>query len=234
MKRHIGDFVRRCLTCQQFKAEYQKPEGLLQPLEVAEWKWEHVTMDFVTHLPKTSQRHDAVWVIVDRLTKSAHFLAVRMTFTLEEFYQLYIQEIVRLHRVLVSIVSDRDPRFTAHFWKSFQKAMGTRLTMSTTFHPQTDGQSESTIYVLEDMLRACFLDHKGSWEEHLPLVEFTYNKSYQASIQMTPYKALYGRPCRSPICWTEVRESSITGPDLIRDTSEKVSLIWQCLLTAQS
>ena len=139
MKRHVGDFVRRCLTCQQVKAEHQKLAGLLQPLEVAEWKWEHITMDFMTHLPRTPQGHDAVWVIVDQLTKSAHFLAVRMTFTLERFYKLYIREIVRLHGVLVSIVSDRDLRFTTHFWKSFQKAMSTRLTMSTAFHPQTDG-----------------------------------------------------------------------------------------------
>ena len=191
-------------------------------------------MDFVTHFPRTPRGHDAVWVIVDRLTKSTHFLAVQMTFTLERFYRLYIREVVRLHGVPVSIVLDRDPRFTTHFWKSFQKAMGTRLTMSTTFHPQTDGQSEMTIHVLEDMLRACVLDHKGSLEEHLPLVEFAaYNNSYQASIQMAPYEALYGRPCRSPICWTEVGESSITGPDLIRDTSEKVSLIRR-LLTAQS
>ena len=190
-------------------------------------------MDFVTHLPQTQLKHDAVWLIVDRLTKSAHFLAVRMTLALERFCRLYIREIVRLHGVLVSIVSDRDPRFTAHFWKSFQKAMGTRLTMNTAFHPQTDGQSE-TIQVLEDMLRACVLDHKGSWEEHLTLVEFAYNNSYQASIQMAPYEALYGRPCRSPLCWTEVGESSITGPDLIRDTSEKVGLIRQRLLTAQS
>ena len=112
--------------------------------------------------------------------------------------------------------------------------MGTRLMMSTTFHPQTDGQSERTIHVLEDMLRACVLDHQGSWEEHLPLVEFAYNNSYQASIQMAPYEALYGRPCRSPLCWTEVGERSITGPDLIRDTPEKVSLIRQRLLTDQS
>ena len=125
MKRHIGDFVRRCLTCQQVKAEHHRPAGLLQPLEVAEWKWEHVTMDFVTHLPWTSWRHDAVWVIVDRLTKLEHFLAMRMTFTSEEFCKLYVREIVLLHGVLVSIVSDMDPRFTTHFWKSFQKAMGT-------------------------------------------------------------------------------------------------------------
>ena len=131
-------------------------------------------------------------------------------------------------------MSDRDLRFTAHFWKSFQKAMGTQLAMSTTFHLQTDGQSERTIQVLEDMLRACVLDHKGSWEEQLPLVEFAYNNSYQASIQMAPYEALYGRPCRSPNCWADVGESSITGPDLIKDTSEKVSLIRQRLLTAQT
>ena len=135
-------------------------------------------MDFVTHLPITSRKHDAVWVIVDRLTKSTHFLAMWMTFTLEEFCRLYIREIVRLRGVPVSIVSDRDPRFTAQFWKSFQKAMGTQLLMSTTFHPQTDGQSKWTIQILEDMLRACVLDLKGSWEEHLPLVEFAYNNSY--------------------------------------------------------
>ena len=186
-------------------------------------------MDFATHLPRTQQKHDAVWVIVDRLTKSAHFLAVRMAFTLKRFCLLYIREIVRLHGVPVSIVLDRDSRFTTHFWKSFQKAMGTRLTMSTTFRPQTDGQSERTIQVLEDMLRACV-----RVEKHLPLVEFSYNNSYQASIQIVPYEDLYGRPCRSSLCWTEVGESFITGPDLIRDTSEKVSLIRQRLLTAQS
>ena len=137
MKKHVADFVRRCLTCQHVKAEHQRLVRLLQPLKVAEWKWEHITMDFVTHLPRTSQKHDAVWLIVDRLTKSAHFLAVRMTFTLEEFYRLYIREIVRLHGMSVSIISYQDPRFTAHFWKSFQRAMRTRLMMSTVFHPQT-------------------------------------------------------------------------------------------------
>ena len=119
-------------------------------------------MDFVTHLPRTQRRHDTVWVIVDWLNKSAHFLAVRMTFTLQEFFRLYIREIVRLHGILVSIASDKDLKFTTHFWKSFQKAMGTQLTMSTVFHPQTDDQSKRTIQVLEDMLRACVLDLKGS------------------------------------------------------------------------
>ena len=143
-------------------------------------------MDFGTHLPRTPLKHDAVWVIVDRLTKLAHFLSVRMTFTLEIFCQLYIREIVRLHGVPVSIVSDRDLRFTAHFWNNFQKAMGTQLTMSIAFNLQTNGQLERTIQVLEDMLRVCVLDHKGSLEEHLPLVEFAYKNSYQVSIQMAP------------------------------------------------
>ena len=191
-------------------------------------------MDFVTHLPRTSRKHDAVWVIVDRLTKFAHFLAMRMTFTLEELCRLYIQEIVRLHGVLISIISDFDPKFTAHFWKSFQRAIGTQLMMSTVSHPQTNGQLERTIQVLENMLRACVLDLKGGWEKHLPLVEFAYNNNYQVSIQMSPYEIVYGRPCQSPICWTKVGERSTTGPDLIRDTSENVDLIRKCLLTAQS
>ena len=119
-------------------------------------------MDFVTHLPRTSWKHDTIWVIMDRLTKSEHFMAVRMTSTLKEFYRLYIREIVLLHGVPVYIVLDRDPRFMAQFWKSFQKAMGTELWMSTTFHPHTDGQPERTIQILEDMLRECVLDLKGS------------------------------------------------------------------------
>ena len=118
-----------------------------------------------------------MWVIVDRLPKSAHFLSVRMTFTLDEFYRLYIRDIVRLYGVPISIVSDRDPRFMAHFWKIFRRVMGTQLTMSSAFHPQTDSQPERTIQTLEDILRACVLDLKGSWEEHLPLVEFAYNNS---------------------------------------------------------
>ena len=126
-----------------------------------------------------------------------------MTFTWEKFCRVYIQDIVWLHGLPVSILLDWDPRFTAHFWKSFQRSMGTRLMMSTTFHPQKDSQLERTIQVLEDMLRACVLDLKGSWEEHFPLVEFAYNNIYQASIQMEPYEALYRRPCQSLICWTD-------------------------------
>ena len=164
---------------------------------------------------------------MDQLIKSAHFLAVQMTFTLEELCSLYVREIVWLHGVLVSIVSDWDLRFMAHFWRSFHQVMGTQLIMNIAFHPQTNSQSERTIQTLEDMLWPCVLDFKGSWEEHLPLVEFAYNNSYQASIQMTPYEALYERSCQSPVCWTEV------GVDLVRDTSQKVELIRNRRLIAQ-
>ena len=156
-------------------------------------------MDFVVRLPRTRAGFDAIWVIVDKLTKSAHFLLVRTKFSLDCLAELY-NEIVRLHGVPVTIVSDRDPRFTSRFWPKLQNALGSTLHFSTAFHLQTDGQSERTIQTLEDMLRTCVLDFKGYWVKYLPLVEFAYNNSFQASIGMTSYEALYGRKCRIPIC----------------------------------
>ena len=124
------------------KAEHQRPAGLLQPLMIPKWKWENITMDFVVSLPKTAKGHDSIWVIVDRLTKSAHFLPVCTTYTMDRYAQLYIQEIVRLHGVPLSIVSDRDAKFLSGFWRSLHRALGTQLSFSTAYHPQTDGQSE--------------------------------------------------------------------------------------------
>jgi len=156
------------------------------------WKWEHITMDFVVGLPRTQKRHDAIWVVVDRLTKSAHFLAIRTTFNVEQLAELYVQEIVRLHGVSLSIVSDRDIKLAFKFWEGFQSAMGIKLNLSIAFHPQTDGQPERTIQTLEDMLRACALEYTGSWDHNLPLTEFAYNNSYHSSIGMASYEALYG------------------------------------------
>ncbi|XP_057478185.1 uncharacterized protein LOC130765707 [Actinidia eriantha] len=162
--------ARRCITTYavsiggRVKAEHQRPAGLLQSLEIPEWKWEHITMDFVTALPRSQRQHDAVWVIVDRLTKSAHFLPIRMTDSVDVLGRLYVREIVKLHGIPVFIVSDRDPRFVSRFWQSLQAAMGTQLLLSTAFHPQTDGQSERTIQTLEDVLRACVMDFRD-WTE---------------------------------------------------------------------
>ena len=189
-------------------------------------------MDFVVGLPLTGRKHDSVWVVVDQLTKSAHFLPVRTDYSLDKLAELYIKEIVRLHRIPVSIISDRDPRFTLRFWGKLQEAMGTRLNFSTTFHPQTDGQSERVIQILEDMLRSCAIDYEGSWDRHIPLIEFVYNNSFQSSTGMAPYEALYGRKCRTPLCWTEFSERKVIGPDLIQGTEEKVKMIRERLKVA--
>ncbi|KAL6140765.1 hypothetical protein ACLB2K_059059 [Fragaria x ananassa] len=135
MKNDVAEYVFKCLTCQQVKAEHQRSRGMLKSLPIPSWKWEHISMDFVTGLLKSKLGHDAIWVIVDRLTKSAHFLPMSMTYTVDVLCKLYVKEIVRLHEVPTSIVSDRDPRFNSKFWGGFQKAMGTTLDMSTSFHP---------------------------------------------------------------------------------------------------
>ncbi|GJT44652.1 putative reverse transcriptase domain-containing protein [Tanacetum coccineum] len=153
---------------------------------------------------------------------------------IEKLAQLYLKEIVCRHGVPVSVISDRDSLFTSRFWVSLQKALGTQLDLSTAYHPETDGQSERTIQTLEDMLRACVIDFGSSWDRHLPLVEFSYNNSYHASIKAAPFEALYGRKCRSPVCWSEVGESQLTGPELVRETTEKIVQIKNRLLTARS
>ncbi|GJX07235.1 putative reverse transcriptase domain-containing protein [Tanacetum coccineum] len=186
MKAEIATYVSMCLTCAKVKAECQKPPVILI------WKWENITMDFVTKLPKTSTGKNAIWEVVSR------------------------------HGVPVSIISDRDSKFTSHFCQSLNKALGTQLDMSTAYHPQTDGQSERTIQTLEDMLRACVIDFRKGWDRHLPLVEFSYNNSYHTSIKAAPFEALYGRKFRSPVYWAEVRDAQLTSLEIIHETTEKI------------
>ncbi|GJR29188.1 putative reverse transcriptase domain-containing protein [Tanacetum coccineum] len=194
MKRDIVEYVSRCLTCSKIKAGHKKPSGLLQQPEIPEWKWEKITMDLVTKLPRSSCGHG----------------------------------------VSVSIISDRDGRFASHLWQALQEALGTKLHMSTAYHPETYGQSERTIQTLEDMLRACVMDFGGSWDTHLPLVEFSYNNSYHASIMCVPFEALCGRKCRSPMIWTEVGESHLIGPEILQETTEKIFQIKERLKTVRS
>ena len=182
-------------------------------------------MDFVVGLPKTMGKYDSIWVIVDRLTKSAHFIPVKVTYNAEKLAKLYISEVVRLHGVPLSIISDRGTQFTSKFWKTLHAELGTRLDLSTAFHPQTDGQSERTIQVLEDMLRACVIEFGDHWDSFLPLAEFSYNNSYHSSIDMAPFEALYGRRCRSPIGWFDAFEVRPWDTDLLRDSIEKVKSI---------
>ncbi|GKF08521.1 putative reverse transcriptase domain-containing protein [Tanacetum coccineum] len=147
---------------------------------------------------------------------------MRETDPLKKLAKMYLKEVVARHGILVSIICDRDPRFTSNFWKSLQKALGTSLDMSTTYHPETDGQSEGNIQTLEDMLRACVIEFGKRWVDHLSLVEFSYNNSYHASIKAAPFEALYGQKCRSPVCWAEVGQVQLTGPDLVREMTEKI------------
>nr|GEX80481.1 reverse transcriptase domain-containing protein [Tanacetum cinerariifolium] len=184
MKADITTFIRKCLTCAMVKAEHQNPSGLLQQPRIPEWKWEKITMDFVSGLPRTPCGFDSIWLA-----------------------QLYLMEIVCRHGVPVLIISDRDSLFTSRFWETLQKALGTQLNLSTAYHPDTDGQSERMIQTLEDMFQACAIDFGNSWDRHLPLVEFSYNNSYHASIKAAPFEALYGRKCRSPVWWSEVGKS---------------------------
>ncbi|GJR68236.1 putative reverse transcriptase domain-containing protein [Tanacetum coccineum] len=186
------------------KVEHQRPSGLLHQPEITVWKWEEIAIDFVTKLPRTSSGHDTIWVII-----------------------------VGRHGVPISIISDRESRFTSRFWQSMQEALGTRIDMSMAYHSQTDGQSERTIQTLGDMLRACVLDFKGSWDVHLLLVEFSYNNSYHSSVRCALFEALYGRKCRSPIMWAEVGEGQLIGPELVQETTEKISQIKDRLKAAR-
>jgi hypothetical protein len=201
MRREITKYVSECDTCQRVKASHLKIVGILQPLPISSWKWEDISMDFIVGLPNTSQRHDSVWVIVDRLTKTARFLTMHTTFNAKKYAEIYIDQIVRLHGVPKTIISDRGAQFIAWFWEQLQHALGTKLIRSSAYHPQTDGQTERVNQILEDMFRACVLQYDKNWDKCLSLAEFSYNNSYQTSLKMAPFEALYSRRCRTPLSW---------------------------------
>ncbi|GJU76765.1 putative reverse transcriptase domain-containing protein [Tanacetum coccineum] len=186
------------------QTEARKPKT--SRLKMWEWKWDNITMDFITKLPRTSSGNNTIWVIVDRLAKSAHFLPMRENDTMDKLTRLYMKEVVTRHEIPVSIICDRNGRFTSQFWRSFQKALGTRLDMSTAYHSQTDRQSKITIQTLEDMLRAYVIDFGN---------------------------ALYGRKCRSPVCLTEVGDTQLTGLEIIHETTEKIIQIKQIIQAAR-
>ncbi|GJY80808.1 putative reverse transcriptase domain-containing protein [Tanacetum coccineum] len=189
------------------EAEHQKPSGLLVQPEIPQWKWDNITMDFVTKLPRTQSGSDTIWAIIDRLTKSVHFLPMRENDPMDKLARLYLKEVVTRHGIPVSIICDHDPRFTSNFWRSFQKTIGTQLDMRMAYHPRTEGQSEMTIQTLEDI--------------------------YHASIKATSFEALYGRKCRSPVCWAEARDAQLTGLKLIHETTEKIVQIKQRIQAAR-
>jgi hypothetical protein len=206
MKWEIAEYVAVCDSCQRIKAEHQRPARLLQPLQIPQWKWDEIEMDFIVGLPRTRTSYDSIWVVVDRLTKAAHFIPVKTTYNSVVLAELYMSRIVCLHGVPKKIVSDRGTQFTSHFWQQLHEALGTHLKFSLAYHPQTVVQTERTNQILEDMLRACALQDKIGWDKRLPYVEFSYNNSYQASLKMSPFEALYGRNCRTSLHWDQPGE----------------------------
>ena len=234
MKKEIVSFVARCDNCCRVKAIHLKLAGLLQPLSIPSWKWDDISMDFIVGLPTTKKGHDSIWVIVDRLTKSAHFVPVKERYRPHQYAELYIAQIIWLHGVPKSIVLDRGPQFVNHFWEHLHKQLSTQLIRSSAYHPQTASQTERVKQILEDMLRACVISSMGSWEKWLPLVEFSYNNSYQESIKMAPFEALYGRKCRTPLNWIEPGERRYYEIDFVKEAEEQVWIIQQHIKTAQS
>jgi hypothetical protein len=178
MKKEIAKYISECDTCQRVKASHLKVAGTLQPLPIPSWKWEDICMDFIGGLPNTSRHHDSIWVIVDRLTNTAHFLPVHTTHQAEKYAENYIDQIVCLHGIPRTIVSDRGAPFVARFWEQLQESLGTHVIRSSSYHPQTDGQIERVNQILEDMLRACVLHYGKDWDKCLSLAEFSYNNSY--------------------------------------------------------
>jgi hypothetical protein len=250
MKREIAKYVTKCDTCQRIKASHLKLAGALQPLSIPSWKWDDINIDFIVGLPytsrhhdsiwvivglpNTSRHHDSIWVIVDRLTKVVHFLPVHTTDKAHKYAELYIDQIMCLHGLPRTIVFDGRAQFIAKFWEQLQESLRTKLIRSSTYHPQTDGQAERVNQVLEDMLRACAIDYGKNWDKCLSLAEFAYNNSYQSSLKMAPFEALYGRRCRTPINWSQPGEREIFGPDLVSEAERKVKIIRKNLEASQA
>ena len=195
MKREVAKYVSECDIYRRVKASHLRPAGALQPLNIPEWKWEDISMDFIVGLPRTQKGYNSIWVVVDMLTKSAHFIPINTHYSTKKYAELYVERILCLHGIPKTIISDRGSQFTAHFWEQLHTCLGTRLIRSSAYHPQTDGQMERINQILEDMLRSRVLAYPHKWDQCLPLGEFSYNNSYQESIKMAPFEALYGCRC---------------------------------------
>jgi hypothetical protein len=182
-------------------------------------------MDFIVGLPLTARKFDLIWVIMDRLSKSAHFIPVHTNYNVQKYARIYIAHMLCMHGVSQMIISDRGSQFVARFWEKLHVSIGTHLIHSSTYHLQMDGQTERVNQILEDMLRAYVLEHQGSWNQNLPWAEFSYNNSYQESLKMAPFKVLYKRQCPTPLNWIEPVDMVIFGPDLVEEAEETVHSI---------
>jgi transposase InsO family protein len=191
-------------------------------------------MDFIVGLPTTQFGYDSIWVIIDRFSKVAHFILVKTTYKGAKLAELYIARIVCLHRVPKKIVSDRGTQFMSRFWEKLYEPMDTKLNFSLAYHPQTDGQTERVNQILEDMLRACALNDKKSWDKCLPYAEFSYNNNYQESLKMSPFKVLYGQKCWTPLFWNEPGENQVFEPEILWEAERQVQVVRENLQLAHA
>ncbi|WVZ93731.1 hypothetical protein U9M48_039688 [Paspalum notatum var. saurae] len=200
MKRAVEEYVAVCDTCQRVKAEHQRP---------AEWKWEEISMDFIVGLPRTQKGYNSIWVVVDRLTKVAHFIPVNTTYSGARLAELYNSRIVCLHGVPKRIISDRGSQFTSRFWEQLHDSLDSKLRISPTDR-WSDGKNKSDP-------RGHVEGYGTGWDKSTPYAEFSYNNGYQAGPKKSPFEALYGRRCRTPLFWNETGEKQVFGPDLFGD-----------------
>jgi hypothetical protein len=229
LKRVIATHVALCDVCQRVKAKHQRPVGLLQPLKVQDWKWEEIGMDFIVGLPHTRDGYDSIWVIVDRLTKVALYTCEDNLLRSPVSRVIHVKNCLSTWSIEEDHIRSRNP-----VWKRLHESMDTKLNFSSAYHSQTNGQTERTNQVLEDMLRACALKHGRSWDKSLPYAEFSYNNSYQASLKMAPFGSLYGRKCRTLFYWNQTGESQLFGPEILQEAEKQVQIIRENLKTAQS
>jgi hypothetical protein len=234
MKQEIARYMLECDTCRKVKADYMKPGGLLQPLNILDWKWDDISMDFFVGLPMTACKFDSIWVIVDQFTKSTHFTPVNTCYDDQKYAEIYVTRVLWLYGVPKTIITDWGSQFIARFWEQLHAFLGTHLNHSSSYHPQTDSQTERVNQILEDMLQACVMEYPGSWDKNLPWAEFSYNNSYQESLKMAPFEALYGCRCRTPLNWIEPREKAIFGPNHVETAKATISRIQENLREARS
>jgi hypothetical protein len=234
MKREIAKYMSKCDTCRRVNANHLRPTRNLQPLSIPEWKWENICMDLIVGLPRTSRGYNSIWVIVDRLMKSTHLIPISTTYRVRQYAELYMSHIIRYHGIPKTIIFDRGSIFVARFWEQLHEYLDTHLIRSSAYHPQTDGYTERVNQIIEDTLRTCVLTDGPKWDKNLPLPKLSYNNSYQESIKMSPFEALYGWPCRTPMSWSESGERIIFGPDLVTEAEEKVKQIQANILAIQS
>jgi hypothetical protein len=201
---------------------------------VPEWKWEEIAIDFIVDLPRTQSGYDSIWVVVYRLTKVAHFIPIKTTYSGLQLAELYMSRIVCLHGVLKKIVSDRGIQFTSKFWERLHETLDTQLRFSSAYHPHIDGQTKRVNQILEDMLRGCASQYERSCDKSSSYAEFSYNNSYQESLKIAPFEMLYGHRCRIPLFWSEAGERKVFGPNILQEVKKQVRMVRENLRVAQS